>query len=128
MANPNKRMGDKAERDVAAWKRENGWPYADRALGAGRAADRGDITGIPGVCEQVKDRGTIRLREWFDEMLDQKANARADTGVLIIKRRGTSDVGRWYAVLEVEDLNRLMLEADGRWPLKTPETMTGGFA
>jgi hypothetical protein len=39
-----------------------------------------------------------------------------------------ADVGRWYAVLEVEDLNRLMLEADGRWPLETPTTIDGGFS
>ena len=112
MANPNKRMGDQSERDVAYWYNANGWPYAVRSKNAGQPQDRGDMFGIMGFCIQIKNRGTIRLREWFDELLDQKQHARADTGVLIIKRRGVSDVGRWYAVLEVEDLNRLMLEAE----------------
>jgi Holliday junction resolvase len=128
MANPNKQKGDKAERDVAYWFNDHGWQYAERARNAGQPKDRGDIVGIPGFCIQVKDRGTIRLREWVDGTLEQKENARADTGLLIAKRRGVSDVGRWYAVLEVEDVNRLMLEADGRWPLETPSTIDGGFA
>ena len=121
MGNAAKRKGDRAERAYVAWKQANGFPYVDRSLGAGRSADRGDITGEPGVCTQIKHQERIRLQEWFDEMLEQKDRCRADTGVLVIRRSGSPDPASWYAVLEVGDLNQLMLEADGRWPLPLTE-------
>ena len=43
MSNPNKRRGDDAERKLAAYLQTQGWPDAERALGAGRHDDRGDI-------------------------------------------------------------------------------------
>lgn len=112
MANPSKAKGDRAERQVASWFQEHGEPDADRSLGAGRPADRGDLTGIRRFCIQVKDHAQFRINTWMPEMLDQKRRAGADFGVLLLKKRGTSDVGRWYAVLELEDLNRLRSEAE----------------
>ena len=112
VASPNKRKGDRAELDSSAWFQVNGWPNADRSLGAGRREDRGDLTGIRRFCVQVKDHAQFRINTWIPEMLEQKRRSGAEFGVLLLKRRGTSDVGRWYAVLEVEDLNRLMIEAE----------------
>jgi hypothetical protein len=112
VANPNKARGDRAERDAASWFRNNGWPDADRSLGAGRPQDRGDLTGIRWFCIQVKDQAQYRINTWMPEMLEQKWRARAEYGVLLLKRRGTTDTGQWYAVMTVEDLNRLMCEAE----------------
>ncbi len=53
MANPSKRKGDSAEREVAALiNLLTGWP-ARRKLGAGRLDDIGDIDGVPDTVIQV---------------------------------------------------------------------------
>jgi hypothetical protein len=38
-------------------------------------------------------------------------NAGNENGVLVIKKRGTRDVGRWYAVNEMADYVQLMRQA-----------------
>ena len=55
MANPAKRKGDRAERELAALVSELLGVPARRALGAGRADDVGDIFGIPDTVLQVCD-------------------------------------------------------------------------
>jgi len=114
MSSSSQRLGDQAERDVKAWFREHGSPDADRALGTGRPRDRGDLTGIARFCVQVKNYAQFRINTWVPEMLEQKRRLGAEFGVLLLKKRGTSDVGRWYTVMELEDLNRLRLEAEGQ--------------
>ena len=98
MTHPNKIKGSAAERAVAAWLRENGYPYAERTR-AGWTDDRGDIDGLPGVCIEVKNEKRIDLPQYLRELAREIENARADTGVVIVKRRGISDAGQWYAVL-----------------------------
>ena len=98
MANPNKRKGDQAERQVVAWLRTHGFINAERAYGAGRADDVGDIDGMPGVCIEVKDHGKHTLSEFLKELESEMQNMNAATGVVIIKRRGSTDVDTWYAV------------------------------
>ena len=98
MANPNKRKGDAAERLTVQWLRDKGYIHAERAYGAGRNDDVGDIDGIPGVCIEVKDHGKHTLAEFIAELEVEMKNSHADTGVVIIKRRGTTDVDQWYAL------------------------------
>ena len=116
MGNPGKRKGDRAERDLVAWLQNNGWPHVDRSLGAGRSADRGDVTGIPGTVIQVKDQKQIRVAEWLSETLAQTRAARADRGFLVLKRRQTASPARWFVVCELEALNGLLLDAIGPDP------------
>ena len=63
----NMSKGKAAERAVARWLRENGWPQADRAVRTGYRSslrtsdDPGDIVGTPGLAWQVKDCGTLTM-------------------------------------------------------------------
>ena len=53
----------------------------------------------------------MALSEWVDEMLVEVDNDKADTGVVIHKRKGTTDVGRWYATMTVGQWEELIKEA-----------------
>ena len=66
MTSPAKAKGDRAERAVVEVLRAAGIP-ADRAYGAGRRPDRGDIDGLPGRYIQVRYRKEIRANTWFLE-------------------------------------------------------------
>ncbi len=57
-----KRKGSAFERDVVAYLREHGFPDAERAYGAGRPEDIGDVVGIPGVTVEVKNHARLELR------------------------------------------------------------------
>ena len=109
----SRRKGHDAERAVARWLRDNGWPGAERAVRTGYAgttrsiADPGDITGTPGIVWQVKDCTREQITAWLDETEEQRAAARADYGFLIVRRRGTADVGRWRVWLDVDQLMQL---------------------
>jgi Holliday junction resolvase len=111
MANTAKRKGDTFERDVVAYLREQGFPYVERAYGAGRPDDIGDIDGIPGWCIECKDHKTLRLAEWVDEVRREQAQAGAEFGVVVAKRR-QRPIGQAYVVMELEQLVRLLKERD----------------
>ena len=111
MSNPQKVKGDKAERDVAGYLAAHGFPYAERAYGAGRPDDVGDIDGIPGVVVEVKNHKTITIPAWLNELETEMFNANARHGAVIAKRRGSTDVGDWYAILPAVAWSRLLVEA-----------------
>jgi len=102
--------GTRAETGVVEFLRQNGFPYAERRALHG-ALDKGDITGIPGVVIEVKDHKTITLAEFVSELKEEVNNANAETGVAVIKRRGTLQVGDWYAVMPVSWWVDLLKEA-----------------
>lgn len=93
---PQKRKGTAAERQVADWLIANGVPC--ERISAGATADRGDLW-VP-VIEyptiDVKNHRTIKLAEWVDRAVEQADNAGRAAGVVIHKRPGVTDVGRWY--------------------------------
>ena len=102
MSNPSKNKGSAAERLVAAWLRENGYPDACRSR-AGWSADVGDILGVPGLVVEVKDAKTKRWGDWLCQLDAEKSNANVRDGVLIVKVAGTTDAGDWLAVRRVRD-------------------------
>ncbi len=100
MSNPHKRRGDQAERQVVDWLRANGYPHAAR-IRAGWEDDMGDIDGVPGVVIDVKARKELRIGEWVDHLDDQMTAAHTTSGLVIVKRRGITDVGEWIAACKV---------------------------
>lgn len=105
-------VGKQTEQMVARWLREHGFPHAERTVRTGyrttarTLADSGDIDGCPGLCWQVKslrpaDRAERAVPEWMAETDDQRTAVRADVGVLIVRRWGTTDVGRWWCFLRL---------------------------
>lgn len=110
MTNRSKAKGDAAERAVVSWLRANGFPRAERVR-AGWAQDRGDIDNIPGACIEVKAEQRIDLPAYMRQLAGEIATSRARTGVVIVKRRGTTDVGDWYACAPVRTWVELLKEA-----------------
>jgi Holliday junction resolvase len=100
MSTPQKQKGSKAERDVVAYLHEQGFKYAERRL-AGDTNDRGDIAGINGVCFEIKNQARMNLAGWVDELLVEIVNAKANTGAVVHKRKGKTNVGDWYATMPV---------------------------
>jgi hypothetical protein len=102
----NRNRGHNAERAVAKYLRDNGFPHAERAVRAGFAtasrtvADPGDIRGCLGVVVSVKDAATERLDQWMAELdaMDDREVPMGDAParLLVHKRRGHADPGRWW--------------------------------
>lgn len=100
----NRNRGHQAERDVCRWLRTHGWPHAERAVRAGfkapdrTAPDPGDVTGTPFILWSIKDCAAEQIPRWFDELDDMSDNAHTAgcLTLLVHKRRGHADPGRWW--------------------------------
>jgi len=121
VTSPQKRKGSAAELAVAKWLRKLGWIHAERSR-AGWQDDRGDIDGMPGVCIEVKAEKKIDIPGYLRELEVEIENAKAWTGTVIIKRRGSTNVDDWYAVMPAKIWGELMLMLDQ--PTKNPVTPT----
>ena len=113
MSSAAKRKGSQAERDVVAYLKANGFPYADRRL-AGATLDKGDISGVLGVTIEIKNHARLDLAGWLAELEVEMKNDGAWTGVVIHKRKGKGDVGEWYASLPVKVWLALLRKANGQ--------------
>lgn len=112
MSSAAKRKGSQAERDVVAYLKVNGFPYADRRV-AGATLDKGDISGVLGVTIEIKNHARLDLAGWLAELEVEMKNDSAWTGVVIHKRKGKGDVGEWYATLPVKVWLALLRKANG---------------
>ncbi|MET7333304.1 hypothetical protein [Nonomuraea sp. NPDC005650] len=105
-----KDIGTAAETAVVRTLRRLGFPYAERRALAG-AHDLGDITGCPGVVWEVKGGQQTRqpsdeqVAKWMAETEEERANARATVGVLVLQRHGVGpdNAHRWWAYLRGDD-------------------------
>jgi hypothetical protein len=96
----SKQKGTAAETAVVRWLQDRGYRNVERRSLSG-VNDRGDIAGIPGVVIEVKNHQRMALPEWLAELDVEMKNDKAKTGVVIHKRKGTTDVGEWYATMPV---------------------------
>jgi hypothetical protein len=119
VTSPQKRKGSAAELAVAKWLRKLGWIHAERSR-AGWQDDRGDIDGMPGVVVEVKNEKRIDIPGYLRELEVEMENAKAWTGTVIIKRRGSTNVDDWYAVMPAKIWGELMLMLDQ--PTQNPVT------
>ena len=104
--------GSKAEKDVA--------DYLAAALDDDRierrvrngAKDRGDIGGVRvrgrRLVVEVKNCARTDLAGWIAEAEVEAGNDDAVAGIVVAKRKGTTDVGRWYVHMTVKDLLSLL--------------------
>ena len=118
MANRMKAMGTSHESSIRTWLREHGWPYADRRAQNG-SADLGDLRlseRIPFVVEAKTAKSTTdraSLGTFVKELTTEVDNAGAESGAVVFKKKGTTDVGEFYAILPVKYLNILLKRAYG---------------
>lgn len=116
MSNPSKRKGTAAETAVTRWLRANGYPHAERRALSGNQ-DKGDILASPGLIIEVKNRqggaghgqpGPAELSAWMRQAATERRNARADLCPLVVKRVGTTDVGRWFTYMTAAEFAYLL--------------------
>lgn len=104
MVNKPKNKGTAGESAVVAYLRTAGFPHAERLALQG-SADRGDITGIPGIVIEVKAVQEYSFNSWLKEARAERDNAGADFGIVVAKPRlvGTTRTGQWYGLMYAYD-------------------------
>lgn len=128
MTNPK---GTQLETATVNWLRAHGWPFARRIVKEGQR-DKGDVTlgdGIP-VTIEAKNTKAMNIAGGQKELRDEMINAGHGWGFTIHKKRGTTDVGEYYAVLPVWVLSSILhaaLEHTGQdVPLRQAKVGPGG--
>jgi len=106
----SKQKGTAAETAVVNWLLSKGRKHVERRSLNG-VNDRGDIAGVPGVVLEIKNCAKIELSAWLKELEAEMINDKADTGVVIHKKKGTTDVGLWYATMPVSVWFKLIEKA-----------------
>jgi len=74
--------------------------------------DRGDIGGVrihgQRLVIEVKNHVRTDIAGWIAEAQIEAGNDDALAGVVVHKRRGTTNVGRWYVAMTVDELVALI--------------------
>lgn len=104
--------GTRAESAVAKWlARVLNDDRIERRAKTG-AKDRGDIAGVrvhgQRVVVEVKDVVATSLASWTTEAEVERGNDDALVGIVVHKRRGSSDPGEWYVTMKGTDLVALL--------------------
>lgn len=102
-------IGTAAETAVVRWLQTNGFPNAERRALRG-TQDAGDVTGTPGLAWSIKGGHMAKtasdgyIRDWLAALELQRANARADIGILVQQRAGAgpANAGRWWAWMPLD--------------------------
>lgn len=111
MPSKGKAKGSAFEREIVTFLREQGWVGAERTR-AGWQDDRGDIDGVVGVTWECKNRRSMDLAEWVDELVVEMRNGNNSVGAVVHKRRGVTDPGQYYASMPLSVFVQLLKEAN----------------
>ncbi|MEW2498390.1 hypothetical protein AB0942_33390 [Streptomyces nodosus] len=95
MSTKSKARGTQTETAVVRYLLANGFPKAERRALKG-ADDQGDVTGIEGVCIEVKGDRSNKVSAWKAETVKEAANAGAGMYLLVV-RVDYKPVERWEA-------------------------------
>jgi len=119
-----KDVGTRAETAIVRWARENGFPGADRGPLRG-SKDQGDVLLCPGIIVESKAHKSAasgqpapkQLFTWLMETDVEAEHAGADFALLVVKRSGTTDAGKWWCYMRIGEWLRL---AGAHLPLPDP--------
>lgn len=114
MSQYRKHRGYASQRILAAYLRENGFPFAE-PVGAGRSGT--DITGTIGIDWEVKARAKFDPKGTMDQLADRQADD-LPIAVLRLNGQGEASVGNWCAILTLADLVTLLREAGYGIPIQ----------
>lgn len=103
-----KAAGTRHESNVVAYLREHYDDMIERRRQSG-AKDRGDVSGFRfagrRIVAELKDYGgRFHVGPWLNEAEVERLNDSADVGLVIAKRRGTTDPGDQVVLMTVRDL------------------------
>lgn len=117
-----KAKGRAFENSIVEYLTEAGWPYTERRRLAG-FADKGDISGVPGIMVEAKAQREYSLPAWMREVDAQTKHAKAALGVLWMKLNGKAKAADGLVVMRPETFVRLLREAGYGPPLdsSTPD-------
>ena len=103
-----KQKGTSAETALVNYLKTSGFSDARRIALAG-SQDKGDVE-TRGLIWEVKNQKSYKIPAWLDETGEEKANAKADFGILAIKLVGIGlgKTENWWAVLPIGELVRLL--------------------
>ena len=123
MANPSGRRGTAGETERVNYMRSRGWHYSTRIPKKG-ARDCGDMILDQAVPVMIESKQTKAFTpsSTLSEVLVQIENAKAEFGFAIVKKRGTTDVGKYYALTSVEQMMNLIERV---WQPSTPQARRG---
>jgi hypothetical protein len=71
----------------------------------------GDINLGASIVVEVKNTKTITLAQFMAETEQERINANAEFGMCVIKKRGTTDPGQFYAVTSLDQMAWLLRAA-----------------
>tara|TARA_R110000803_G_scaffold56935_4_gene114565 strand:- start:616 stop:1062 length:447 start_codon:yes stop_codon:yes gene_type:complete len=110
-----KAKGRATENQAVDWLRENGYPYAERRRLVG-SEDQGDVTGMPGICVEVKSAAAWKPVQWLRETRVEMENSRSAVGFVMARPKGGTNVNDWVIMMHPDTL--LSLLTDAGWCVK----------
>jgi hypothetical protein len=109
MANPQKRKGDKWERDVANYLTKNSGDAVTR-IRAGWTDDRGDLDGLPYFAVECKDQARWCIPAWFREAEREAAAWDEPRHPLLVVKRPQLPVDDALAITTLDALTSVLAE------------------
>jgi hypothetical protein len=95
----NRGKGDAAERAVARYLQDNGFPLAHTARAAMAGLRKGeDIVGVPGVSIEVKNRQNLQIGSALMQAAMQGGPDKVPVIICKPYRVGLDSVGDWWAI------------------------------
>ena len=108
MSQHRKHRGYRTQRVVAERFAANGFPHAE-PVGAGRAGS--DIVGLVGIDIEVKARRGLNIKALMDQLDERAQDGVLGIGVIRPDGMGEANVGKWPAVMCLDDLIPLLRAA-----------------
>ncbi len=108
----SKQKGTLAETAVVEYLKTF-WNRVERRTLSGKF-DKGDIAGVPYTTIEVKNHKSYKFPEWMQETEEERTNAGTQYGILVVKpnKVGLTKVGKWWAVLPLEQIAGLVAELE----------------
>jgi predicted metal-binding transcription factor (methanogenesis marker protein 9) len=107
---PARGKGTAFETLIVRYLQSKGWILAERRALHGNL-DKGDITGTGPLVWECIIHKALDLSGWLRETEQERQNANANHGILVVKRRSYGEPGDQYAVMRLSDLVELLKEA-----------------
>lgn len=122
MANPSKQKGTRLNTEVSNFLKRCGFYMAENRTTKG-TLDEGDVGGIEHVVIECKNEKQYHLSQYLKEANQEAKNKGAHFGFAWFKKRGTTDPGEYYVLMDGRTVVHLLIKAGyGPWRKPEPET------
>lgn len=108
----NKARGTRWENECVRALQAAGFTGAERRALRG-TADTGDITGVPGLIVEARNRKRVEPAAWMDEVAVKRDRDNARYGIAWFHRRGKASAEAGFVLMSGEDFLKLLADAQG---------------